>query len=104
MKHIKIIVGFASAVFSMLFSLQGGAAIIDDLTNAEGYYTGPSVEERIVMMDTDKNGFVDVFEVRKFLEKQHGVGYKKALLDRLELNAMPNSCGTNFVDQLVTNE
>lgn len=89
---------------SLLLSAQLNAAILDDLTDKSGYYTGPTVEERIVAMDNDENGFVDVHEVRAFLEKQHGVGYKKALLDKLEQNAYRRSCQTNFVDQLATNE
>lgn len=105
MKRIdKVLSCCGMAFLSILFATQIHAAILDDLTDAEGYYTGPTVEERIVMMDSDENGFVDVHEVRAFLEKQHGVGYKKALLDKLEQNAFKNSCQTNFVDQLANNE
>lgn len=76
------------------------AALLDDLTDASGRYTGPTVEENVIAMDTDKNGFADVHEVRAFLELRHGKGYKKALLDVLEASAERRSCTTSFVNEL----
>lgn len=92
----------------MLLSMLSAASfvqarILDDLIDPNAAYTGPSVEERIAMMDTDKNGFADVHEIRKFLEKQHGKHYKQDLLARLEANAIPQSCGTS-VAELFTEE
>lgn len=86
----------------LLIAASVQATMVDALTDKSGQYIGPTVEENIIAMDTDKNGFVDVFEVRAFLEFKHGKGYKKSLLDRLEANAQPNSCGTTaFIEELV---
>lgn len=74
------------------------ARLLDELTDPNAAYTGPTVEERIALMDTDKNGFCDVHEIRKFLEKQHGKDYKQDLLAKLEANAVPQSCGTSVTD------
>ena len=73
------------------------------LTDANGRYTGPSVEECVALMDTDKNGFADVFEVRAFLELKHGIGYEKDVLDRMEASAKGTSCSTPFAKELYTN-
>ena len=70
----------------------------------DGKYTGPTVEENIVIMDTDKNGFADVFEVRAFLELKHGKGYEKALLDRWELTSKGTSCTTPFAKELYSDK
>lgn len=70
------------------------------LTDANGRYTGPTVEDNIKLMDTDKNGFADVFEVRAFLELKHGKGYEKELLDKLESSARGSSCTTPFAKDL----
>jgi hypothetical protein len=51
-------------------------------------------------MDTDKNGFVDVFEVRAFLELRHGKGYEKELMDKMEASAKGQSCGTPFANTI----
>ncbi len=74
------------------------ARLLDELTDPNAAYTGPTVEERIALMDTDKNGFCDVHEIRKFLEKQHGKDYKQDLLAKLEANAVPQSCGASVAD------
>ena len=63
-------------------------------------YTGPTVEENILAMDTDKNGFADVLEVRAFLALKHGKDYEKALLDRWELHSQGSSCHAPFVKEL----
>ena len=63
-------------------------------------YTGPTVEENIVEMDSDKNGFADVLEVRAFLELKHGKGFEKDLLDKWELRSQGSSCHAPFVKEL----
>lgn len=63
-------------------------------------YRGPSLEEYVAFMDTDKNGFADVTEVRAFLEKIHGEGYEQALLGKLEASARGQSCSTPFAKAL----
>lgn len=84
-----------------LFSLNVHAeSILEYLTDANGKYIGPSVEDQVALMDKDHNGFADVFEVRAYLEKQHGVGYQKELLDRWEASASGKSCSTPFAKEL----
>ena len=70
------------------------------LTDQDGRYIGPSVADNIALMDTDKNGFVDVFEVRAFLELKHGKGYEKELMDKMEASAKGQSCGTPFANTI----
>lgn len=85
----------------MLISLNVHAeSILEYLTDANGKYIGPSVEDQVALMDKDHNGFADVFEVRAYLEKQHGVGYQKELLDRWEASASGKSCSTPFAKEL----
>lgn len=74
--------------------------LLEYLTDSEGRYTGPTVEDNIKLMDTDKNGFADVFEVRAFLEKKHGKGYEKELFDKWESSASGRSCSTPFAKDL----
>ena len=86
---------------SMLISLNVNAeSMLEYLTDANGKYIGPSVEDQVALMDKDRNGFADVFEVRAYLEKQHGVGYQKELLDRWEASASGKSCSTPFAKEL----
>lgn len=85
----------------MFFSLNLHAeSMLDYLTDSHGKYIGPTVEDQVALMDKDRNGFADVFEVRAYLEKQHGVGYQKALLDRWEASASGKSCSTPFAKEL----
>lgn len=85
----------------MLISLNVHAeSILEYLTDANGKYIGPTVEDQVALMDKDRNGFADVFEVRAYLEKQHGVGYQKELLDRWEASASGKSCSTPFAKEL----
>ncbi len=74
--------------------------MLDALTDATGRYIGPSLEDNVVRMDIDKNGFADVFEVRAYLELQHGKGYEKDLLDKWEASASGKSCTTPFAKEL----
>jgi len=79
--------------------------VLDYLTDADGKYNGPTVEEKIIEMDTDKNGFADVYEVRAYLAKKYGEDYQKEVLSRWEANANPNSCGTTgFAEDFVANK
>jgi hypothetical protein len=78
--------------------LAHAEALLGYLT--ENQYNGPSLEDNVVQMDTDKNGFADVFEVRAFLELKHGKGYEKELLDKLEASASGKSCSTPFAKEL----
>lgn len=87
------------ALFCLL--LTASAARAEDLLSyLTEKYTGPTVEENIVAMDSDKNGFADVLEVRAFLELKHGKGFEKDLLDRWELHSQGSSCHSPFVKEL----
>jgi len=74
------------------------------LTDKAGNYIGPTVEDNVALMDTDKNGFADVYEVRAFLELKHGKGYEKDLLDKWESSAKGKSCITPFAKDLYTDQ
>jgi hypothetical protein len=73
---------------------------LDYFTDKDGHYNGPSLEDQVALMDHDHNGFADVFEVRAYLEKQHGKGYQKELLDKWESSAAGKSCSTPFAKEL----
>ena len=62
------------------------------LTDKDGKYAGPTVEDNVVAMDTDKNGFADVTEVRAFLALKNGPDYQKEILDRWQLRSQGRSC------------
>ena len=70
------------------------ATLLDVLTDPQGRYIGPTVEDNVALMDTDKNGFADASEVRAFLELKHGKGYQSEVLDRFEATMRAASCGT----------
>ena len=74
--------------------------VLGYLTDSKGKYTGPNVEQNVVSMDTDKNGFADVDEVRAFLQLKHGKDYQKNVLDRWLVAAKGQSCGTSFSKDL----
>lgn len=82
----------------LLPCMAHAADLLGYLTDQDGRYIGPSVADNIALMDTDKNGFVDVFEVRAFLELKHGKGYEKDLMDKMEATAKGQSCGTPFAN------
>ena len=77
-----------------------GQDVVGYLTDKDGKYTGPSVEENVVNMDTDKNGFADVDEVRAYLQLKHGKDFQKNVLDRWLVAAKGHSCGTSFAKDL----
>ncbi len=95
----------AAVLFFSAFSLNLARAedMLGYLTDADRY-VGPSVEDNIALMDTDKNGFADVFEVRAFLESKHGKDYEKELLDKWESSARGKSCSTPFAKDLYTDQ
>lgn len=84
----SLLVGF------VLVTPAHAATVLDVLTDTQGRYTGPTVEDNVALMDTDKNGFADASEVRAFLELKHGKGYESAVLDRFEALLRGASCGT----------
>ena len=77
-------------------------SVLDYLTDIDGKYTGPTVEQNIVKMDTDKNGFADVLEVRAFLALKHGSEYEKALLDRWEVHSLGSGCPIPFAKEFLS--
>ena len=83
---------------SSLLSVSLSASAHEVLSYPE--YLGPSVEDNVLLMDTDKNGYADIFEVRAYLEKIHGRDYQKELLDKWESSASGKSCSTSFAKQL----
>ena len=93
----------ASAVeVAMTTDNTNNISVLDYLTDKDGKYVGPTLEENVLKMDTDKNGFADVFEVRAFLVLMHGKDYQKELLDKWEASASGKSCSTPFAKDLVT--
>jgi len=92
-----LVAGAAGLMFGLMAVMPAHAAtILDVLTDTQGRYTGPTVEENVVSMDTDKNGFADASEVRAFLELKHGKGYESEVLERFEASLKGASCGTPF--------
>jgi len=88
------------SVFMLMSNVAGAEDLLGYLTDSAAKYSGPSLEDNVVLMDTDKNGFADVFEVRAFLELKHGKGYEKELLDKWESSASGKSCSTPFAKDL----
>jgi hypothetical protein len=76
-----------------------GNSVLGYLTDKDGKYTGPTVEDNVLAMDTDKNGFADVTEVRAFLALKHGKDYQKAVLDRWEVSALGGGCPVPFAKE-----
>lgn len=83
-----------AVVVSLLLNTSIASAndVLAYLTDKEGNYTGPTVEDNVATMDTDKNGFADVFEVRAFLALKNGSDYEKDILDRWQLLSQGKSC------------
>jgi hypothetical protein len=96
MKNAKAI-----ALISLLLVATAASAedILGYLTDKDGRYTGPTVEDNVLAMDTDKNGFADVMEVRAFLALKHGKDYEKALLDRWEVKSLGGGCPVPFAKE-----
>jgi hypothetical protein len=89
-----------AALVVMLSCGVNAATFTEALTDADGKYSGPTVEDQVVTMDKDKNGFADVYEVRAYLELKHGAGYQKELLDKWESTANHKSCGAPIIREL----
>ena len=87
-----------------VLSFAYAEGVLDYLTDSNGKYTGPTLEDNVALMDTDKNGFADVYEVRAFLELKHGKGYEKDLLDKWEASASGKSCSTPFAKELYSDK
>ena len=78
--------------------------MLEYLTDKNGNYAGPTVEENVAKMDTDKNGFADVFKVRAYLILIHGSDYQKDLLYKWQASASGKSCCTPFAKELYTDK
>lgn len=93
-------------ILTMCLLLTAGATnaadILDYLTDTDGKYSGPTVEQNIISMDTDKNGFADVLEVRAFLALKHGKEYQKDVLDRWEVRSLGGGCPIPFAKEFVS--
>ncbi len=88
--------------FLFMASCVASAAQAETLVQAliDEKYSGPTVEDQVALMDSDKNGFADVFEVRAYLQKLHGAEYERDLLDKLVASAQGKSCSTPFAKEL----
>ncbi len=91
--------GFVSAA---AYGVTSTGDVLGYLTDKDGKYTGPTVEDNILVMDTDKNGFADVLEVRAFLVLKHGKDYEKALLDRWEVHSLGGGCSVPFAKEFLS--
>ncbi|NOS98142.1 MAG: hypothetical protein HOP25_06680 [Methylotenera sp.] len=91
----KIVILF----FALCPLIASAENLLGYLTDSAGKYIGPSVEDNITTMDTDKNGFADVTEVRAYLALKHGKDYEKALLDRWEIRSLGGSCPIPFAKE-----
>jgi hypothetical protein len=101
MKHSIVLPALIFGVFLSVASMLSHAeSALEYFTESNGHYSGPTLEDQVALMDIDHNGFADVFEVRAYLEKQHGKGYQKELLDKWESSAYGKSCSTPFAKQL----
>lgn len=87
--------------FTLVAQPASAEDLLGYLTDANGRYTGPTVEDNILLMDTDKNGFADVLEVRAFLVSKHGKDYEKALLDRWEVHSLGGGCAIPFAKEFI---
>jgi hypothetical protein len=111
-KITKLIAAFIATIFLLLAATAASAAdsavssdglsVLEYLTDKDGRYTGPTVEQNIVKMDTDKNGFADVLEVRAFLAQKHGSEYQKAVLDRWEVRSLGSGCPVPFAKEFLS--
>lgn len=99
-RFIKTLFG---ATLLAMATLSHAASVLDYLTDANGKYTGPTVEDNIALMDKDKNGFADASEVRAYLELINGKGYQSAVLDKFEASMRGTSCNTPFAKDFYVN-
>jgi len=97
---IKATVSLLVTSFSLASLILANLAEAEALSSTVVTHEYLTVEENIALMDTDKNGFADVMEVRAYLEKMHGAGYEKERLDFLVSTAKGKSCSTPFAKAL----
>ena len=90
--------------FMLVAQVASADELLGYLTDTDGKYTGPTVEDNIALMDTDKNGFADVLEVRAFLASKHGKDYEKALLDRWEVHSLGGGCPIPFAKEFISDK
>ncbi len=90
--------------FILVAQVASAEDLLGYLTDANGRYTGPTVEDNILLMDTDKNGFADMLEVRAFLASKHGKDYEKALLDRWEVHSLGGGCPIPFAKEFISDK
>ncbi|MDP2230194.1 hypothetical protein [Methylotenera sp.] len=57
--QLVVLVGLFSTVTAV-----SADDVLGYLTDKDGRYTGPTVEDNVAAMDTDKNGFADVWLCR----------------------------------------
>lgn len=98
--RLKFLSAFLIAASVLLLGISPTVSAEALLNYLTADYAGPSVEENVALMDTDKNGFADVYEVRAFLELKHGKGYEHELLDKWQSAASGQSCGSAFAKGL----
>jgi hypothetical protein len=95
---LLVLSSFSALAVETVISTDGNS-VLGYLTDKDGKYTGPTVEDNVIAMDTDKNGFADVTEVRAFLALKHGKDYQKAVLDRWEVSALGGGCPVPFAKE-----
>ncbi len=89
--RIVLICGFFLSGVSASAEDVLGYLTAQDVKPAQAY-AGPTLEDNVSAMDTDKNGFADVSEVRAFLALKNGTAYQKDILDRWQLRSQSKSC------------
>ena len=62
----------------------------------ESFSSTRSIEDNIRSMDRDRDGMVSITEIRAYLEAQNGKGYRRELLDEMEMKADAKSCASPF--------
>ena len=62
----------------------------------EGFSSTGNIEDNIRSMDRDRDGMVSINEIRAYLEAQNGKGYRRELLDEMEMKADAKSCASPF--------
>lgn len=100
----RLLLVSAAIYLASVMQLANAESVLEYLMDQEGKYSGPTLEDNVALMDTDKNGYADVYEVRAFLEKKHGKGYEKDLLDKWEASASGKSCSTPFAKELYSDK
>ncbi len=97
---MKFSVGPLMTLVSLTVLLFAHLAQAETLSSPAITHNYLTVEENIALMDTDKNGFADVMEVRAYLQRKHGADYEKERLDFLVSTAKGKSCSTPFAKAL----